>query len=593
MNEAYSRRILEGYREHIPFVDNSSEMTQVYSQPSDIISSALAILQRITRSHDLCLDRWGPSAILGTQVVKSAFESVANRGAKIRLITEVSRENLDHCKEFSSFAEVRHLDRVMGNFSISDTRWYTASAVTEKDKPPARLIVSNVKEIAEQHQYFFETLWDKGLSLQERIRELEEGHVTGDISVLRNPDDVLEIYRKLLLGAKHEIMILFPSQRSVSRQAGAGIFEVLEEALSKRKGSLKIRLIAPYQATTGRHRKRLFHGLLERKNQDVSIRSVGEVHTGTKATVVVVDSTAALMMEQRDDFAESFNGAIGLSTLSESQPGVMSYASIFESLWVQTELYDQVKLANEQLELAYERLKEQDKMQREFINIAAHELRTPVQPLLGMADILAAECSENEKVSVTKEDLDLIIRNSKRLERLSSDILQVTRIESNRLELHRERININDEIRNAIKDLRNGLSSSGRHLQIKFDACADPIEVEADRSRIFEVLSNLLDNASKFSTDGALIHVGSELAGSEAEPNKEVIVNVIDSGSGIDKEIIPKLFMKFATKSDRGTGLGLYISKSIIQAHGGKIWAENNLDKRGARFSFSLPLAGS
>jgi signal transduction histidine kinase len=271
----------------------------------------------------------------------------------------------------------------------------------------------------------------------------------------------------------------------------------------------------------------------------------------------------------------------------------MSYASIFESLWVQTELYDQVKLANEQLELAYERLKEQDKMQREFINIAAHELRTPVQPLLGMADILAAECSEKEKVVVTKEDIDLIIRNSKRLERLSSDILQVTRIESNRLELHRERININDEIRNAIKDLRNGLSSSGRHLQIKFDAGADPIEVEADRSRIFEVLSNLLDNAAKFSTDGALIQVWSELAGSEAELNKEVIVNVIDSGSGIDKEIIPKLFMKFATKSDRGTGLGLYISKSIIQAHGGKIWAENNLDRRGAKFSFSLPLAGS
>jgi signal transduction histidine kinase len=256
-------------------------------------------------------------------------------------------------------------------------------------------------------------------------------------------------------------------------------------------------------------------------------------------------------------------------------------------------LYDQVKLANKQLEIANEQLKEQDKIQREFVNIAAHELRTPVQPLLGMADILAAQCSEMEKVEVAREDLDLIIRNSKRLVRLSSDILQVTRIESNRLELRKERININDEIRNAIKDLRNGRSTSGKRIDVKFDADGEPIEVRADRSRIFEVLSNLLDNAAKFSAEGTPIHVVSELPRKGATSSRKVVVSIIDSGSGIDQEILPRLFTKFATKSDRGTGLGLYISKSIIQAHGGRIWAENNLGGHGARFSFSLPLAGA
>ncbi len=176
------------------------------------------------------------------------------------------------------------------------------------------------------------------------------------------------------------------------------------------------------------------------------------------------------------------------------------------------------------------------------------------------------------------------------MERLSSDILQVTRIESNKLELQKEITNLNDEIRNVIVDVKKSIASSGRKIEIRFDPKAEPIQVLADRSRISEVLSNLIDNATKFTSEGSIV-VTSGLLGTAGQSRRGAFVKVIDCGRGIDPEIYPRLFTKFATKSDKGTGLGLYISKSIIQAHGGRIWAENNVERRGATFAFTLPLA--
>jgi signal transduction histidine kinase len=738
---------LNDYKGHAQFVDkNGDEVTQVHCKQEDIVGVALSLLQKIGRTHDLCLDKWGPSSVLGSEVVKNAFESMNKRGARIRLITEVSRENLAYCKRFAEFAEVRHLQKVMGNFSISDGKWYTASAVADKDKPPKRLIVSNVQEIAEQHQHFFETLWEgalplearimeleqglapqrtailegpdelashlrrsidssawmnicspladlarvheigstslkqalekyrnghhrgvkwvghigaqdlplvkhyldlgmeirharkvllnfiitdkefdftvsnmqqgeaaasvltsneppyisqfnslfveiwnSGVDAEERIRQIEEGQEYGDIDIIRNPRIALETYKRLIRGAKHEIMVLFPSQNAIARQSEAGIDELIKESLTRNSASLKVRLIAPYQAMKGLSAGNIVKSALTGKIHGISLRTIGEIQTGYKATVVVIDNKASLMMEQKDDSADSFETAIGLSTFSESRPGVLSYSSIFESLWGQTELYDQVKRANEQLELAYQRLEEHDRLQKEFINIAAHELRTPIQPLLGMADILALESEGSDRVEISKDELELIIRNSKRLERLSSDILQVTRIESNKLELHREIANLNEDIRNVTVDIKNSMTASGKKIKIDFVTRNDPILVLVDRSRIFEVLLNLMDNATKFTSEGRIV-VTSGLLNNSAQ-QRVAYVSVTDYGRGIDPEIYPRLFTKFATKSDKGTGLGLYISKSIIRAHGGKIWAENNPDHKGATFTFTLPLA--
>jgi signal transduction histidine kinase len=126
------------------------------------------------------------------------------------------------------------------------------------------------------------------------------------------------------------------------------------------------------------------------------------------------------------------------------------------------------------------------------------------------------------------------------------------------------------------------------YTQLSKHGSCDVFLAEADRSRISQVISNLLDNAFKFTNEDEMIHI--EIKKETVNCQKQAVITIKDTGRGIHKEILPKLFTKFATKSDKGTGLGLFISKSIIEAHGGMIWAQNNDDGKGATFSFSLPL---
>ena len=235
----------------------------------------------------------------------------------------------------------------------------------------------------------------------------------------------------------------------------------------------------------------------------------------------------------------------------------------------------------------YERLKESDKMQKEFINIASHEMKTPTQAILGFSNLL--ESHPEKKMEINQG----IKRNAARLQRLTNDILDVTRIESHTLKLNKEKFNLNDLISHIIEDYRNQIDNVHIELMRNSDKTGNYKEnnnlvvVEADKSRLTQVISNLLSNSIKFTNSKGSISVRSE------KKVSHVIVSVKDTGTGIDPEIMPKLFTKFATKSQTsGTGLGLFISKSIVEAHGGKIWGENYIHdtKKGSIFAFSLPL---
>jgi signal transduction histidine kinase len=273
----------------------------------------------------------------------------------------------------------------------------------------------------------------------------------------------------------------------------------------------------------------------------------------------------------------------------------MSYVTIVDAFWNQVQLYDQIKQANEQLSLAHQKLKTDDKMHQEFINIAAHELKTPIQPLLLSSEVLRGLMPDEEAVQI-------VYRNSKKLQTLANNVLDVTRIESKSLRLDKKRINLNDVILYAVRDIKTQM------LNGKMKIIYEPQEifVEADRERLTQVVSNLLSNAAKFSQEGPIC-ISAEITRvqksqdyrEEEEKNissnddggeKQVIVSIRDSGVGISPDIQPKLFSKFATKSFDGIGLGLFISKNIIEAHGGRIWAENNAAGEGATFAFSLPI---
>ena len=256
---------------------------------------------------------------------------------------------------------------------------------------------------------------------------------------------------------------------------------------------------------------------------------------------------------------------------------------------------DRLKEKEETIRVQYERLRESDKMKTEFINVAAHELRTPIQPILGLSEVLRSRTKDVHQ----QELLDVIIRNARRSQGLTNDILDVTKIESQSLELKKEWFNLNDVITNTLTDIISNRESSNRNGErvIKFLYHPQNIFVEADKGRITQVIFNLLSNAVKFTK--AKEEEGQRTVSISAETiddGEEVLVTVRDTGIGIDPEIMPRLFEKFISKSYQGTGLGLFISKSIIKAHGGRIWSENNnnVDKDnkegGTTFYFSLPL---
>jgi signal transduction histidine kinase len=237
--------------------------------------------------------------------------------------------------------------------------------------------------------------------------------------------------------------------------------------------------------------------------------------------------------------------------------------------------------SNKLLEAANEQLKVHDRMQKEFINVAAHELRTPIMPILGDAQYIERQFDNDDpRIQIEKDQVSSLIRNAKRLDRLASDILDVTRIESKSLKLNKEKFNLKDIVLSNLVDIKRFEYEGSGFPDIKYTP--KDIIVNADKGRLSQVIANLLSNAIKFTDKGVITIKTSESDG-------EVIASIRDSGSGIDPEIFPKLFSKFITKSDRGTGLGLFISKSIIESHGGKIWAENNRFEPGATFYFSLP----
>ncbi len=290
------------------------------------------------------------------------------------------------------------------------------------------------------------------------------------------------------------------------------------------------------------------------------------------------------------------------------------------------------KIAKQRAEiirLQYLKLKEKDKMKDEFINVAAHELRTPIQPVLGISQLLRSRVAENnsndDDAADQREMLDVIIRNAKRLQRLTENILDVTRIESHSLVMKIERFDIHEVIMNAIDDVIASSDYLKKQKSITI-LYRDPkhIFVDADKSRLMQVISNLLSNSVKFTSEGyisitaeekkanmnnnhhnhnnTIIATATAAGGSSSNStgrDDEIVICVQDTGQGIDPKILPNLFSKFTSNySSGGTGLGLFISKSIIEAHGGKIWASNNDDgegrmKKGATFTFTLPITNN
>jgi signal transduction histidine kinase len=539
---------------------------------------------------NICADFTWPSVAKRVEAFNKGISDLKIRNVKLRFITEMTKDNIEYCKELMQISELRHLDMIKGNFAVSEKE-FTSWATLQEASLLEQIIYSNVKAINEQQQYVFETLWTKAKPAEQKIREIE-GHINlGNTELIHSTKKILDLFMSMIKSAKSEILLMLPTINAFLREERIGAIELLNILATEH--DVNVRIITPtndviekiLQAIeSAKVRKDEKIKNKKKKGFEVQRSNIQFKETSmTTVTILVVDNKESLAMEKTDDSKENFVEAIGLSTYSNSGPTVMSYISMFESLWRQAGLYEELWEANRQLQI-------HDKMQREFINIASHEMKTPTQAILGTTGLLQHYPEKREEL------IEIIGRNAKRLQTLISNILDVTRIESQTLILNKERFNMHDLISFVTEEYKE----RKKNINIKFinkdknNSNPSPILVEADRDRIIQVLSNLLDNAIKFTNQGEIsINLFERIDDNKGEQTgKVVIVSVTDTGSGINSEIFNRLFTKFTSRSYQGTGLGLFICKSIIEAHGGRIWAQNNNineENSGATITFSLP----
>ena len=539
------------------------------------------IIEFLNRTNDVvyaCVDQTRPVLTLDTFDLKNAFLYAKRRGVKLHYVTEITKDNISYCKQLMDMVdELRHLDGIKGNFYVSESGYLAPATAHEVGKSASQVIYSNVTEIIEHQRYVFDSFWNKAIQAGDRIREIEEGIDLAKTEVIQSPQKIMDTFLDMIKLAKHEILLILPTINAFLREERIGTFELLKSSILER--NVIVRIITPINdqieallrnvsvtltkalppELQGKDKKR--QGGLQVQRSAIQFKEAAV----TTVTILVIDRKVSLAIEKTDDTKPDFMEAVGLATYSNSEPTVVSYVSIFEALWKQAELVNQLEV--------------HDKLQREFINIASHEMKTPTQAILGYSELLETDPKNNAEIIASLK------RNANRLQRLTNDILEVSRIESQTLRLNKEKVDINEKIREIIDDVRNQVQNPN-DLQINFLEAKHPVHLEADKTRLYQVIANLLTNAIKFTNEGTIT-----VSADVNDNNSELIVTVRDSGEGIHSDIIPRLFTKFATKSNAGTGLGLYISKNIIEAHGGRIWAENNQDGKGANFTFTLPLS--
>jgi two-component system sensor histidine kinase VicK len=535
------------------------ERTEVFYGSEDAMKILLQSMRNVKKEAVTCSDARSAGFSMTVEPVRQGFIDFKKRGVKIRSITEITKENLEYCKELENYVQLRHLDGLRGNFAVSETE-YVATAILNEKEPVTQTIYSNAKVILEQHRYFFETLWNKAIPAEQRIRELEEGVEREFVEVITDGVRAAQLIVEFAKSVKREAQLILPQPMTMERAGKLGMWDLLIEAANN---GAQIQVISPIT-------KNNEHLANEIAARAPSIKILpGPI---SAAGMFIADNKRYFRAEDKDPQASEAADAISVMIYSNNTSGVKSFRSLFEILWQQLEMY-------EELNAHYA-------MQREFINIAAHELRTPIQALLGINDLIEAKVdSSKEKVELSRADIEMMIRNVTRLERLSANILDASRIESKTLKLNKEVFDLNQKVLQVIDDVKMSIRGGRNEIKIFSNAMIDKLEVYADKSRVFQVLSNLIRNSIRFSNEeGATITVNI------GKKEGYAVVEVRDNGRGIDPEIMPRLFTKFATKSYQGVGLGLFISKSIVEAHGGKIWAENNSDGSGATFNFILPI---
>ena len=544
-----------------------------------IQSTTNAILRLLSKSKsgvDICSNYTVLSLAIVDEVFQKALSEAKRRGVKLRCVIEITKENIAYCKELMGRVELRHLDGLKGTFILNEREYLSISTATLlKGKTIPQIVHTNIEQIVEQQQHIFDTFWNKTISAQEKIGEIEKEAEPFSIDIIRDRKCAESLFTSEIQHARSEVLIAVSSIRYLEYLTEIGLINSIKQAKSK---GVNVMILYSEEKRDGIAAVQVISAI----TRYAKIKRI----SGIQGSILLIDNSKVLTISE-DERVDAL-----VAIHSDSKSLVKNFGSLLDTLWNETEILksiirvkDNLADINKQLAEANEQLKIHHKMQEEFINIASHEIKTPTQAILGYSEMSEMEPERS------KEYLQPILRNARRLQKLTNDILDVTRIESQSLNLNKERVNLDDVISSVLVDYRNQIERERNQKDIKLvyenndDNKPRDIFVEADRERLTQVISNLISNAIKFTQEGVI------KVSVEVKDNRDAVITVKDNGEGIDSEIMPRLFTKFVTKSIMGTGLGLFISKSIVDAHGGKIWGENNKDGRGATFTFSLPLS--
>ncbi|CAN5817152.1 hypothetical protein BH23THE1_BH23THE1_30350 [soil metagenome] len=638
--------------------------------------------------------------------------SISNKSQinKIRWLSSITTENRQLVKKhLDKGIEIRNIEIVSINFIVSDIYCIFGIENFDLQQEGFQVFFSDDENYIKHYTELFKKLWKTGqnaidtmkqnVELNEKVKryykeiqQTEESEASNDDNTISNVKDnqvkeqrksdkkpereITEIIynseefakRMLQLTEKtrHDIMLILASSNSFNLSLNFGAFDIFNRLVKERSTNIRILLSTPLSPESNvildeqqkeKEAKEVdkIKNYIQNSMSEIKFELIDKKNYYKEAegmSILLIDHTEVLAWEvnKNNTTDNIYYESTRLAIYSNSRPLVLSYNSIFESLWSGTQLYNDLKKANEKI--AYK-----EKLEREFIDITAHELRTPVQTIMGSSEMaLEALNQDHAQVNTRYNELfQRIIKNAYRINTLLEDFLNVTRLENNLLTLYKENINIYKIVQEVIRDFNDISNTTGRlddkrkNIKINFE---EPnfdtnLVINVDRTKIYQVLANLINNALRFSESNKEITVSinmmkkGEGEGRASEETKffvvndsndsnkdynntsknytnntyqdnkntksekitkpttkkgktEVVINVKDRGKGIDTKIFPKLFEKFVTgsKYEAGLGLGLYISKRFVEMHGGEIWAQNNEDEgRGATFSFSLPLS--
>ncbi len=595
-------------------INTNIEKTQVLYGTENSVSCGVKFMQNAKEKMDLFGDKNGPSIIIKYKEYKDNYIKARDRGAKIRFVTEITKDNIQYCKEVRKIVdEFRHFDGFRGGIAVSELE-FMGTTVLKEEQRLTLVIQSKQKEVVEQQQYIFNTIWEKAIPYEQRIREIEQGIEEPEfLNTIREPREIQNLVHKIIDSSKEEIIAILTPPSSSSSFSKDIVLKINEKISSpSTKNKIKSKILVPSSSSQSSSFNKSNDNNLDIVDDDdanssylfnpaenIQIKYLQKKLLQPTISILVIDKKYFLVVGLNDGEGnfDDISDTIGLALYSNNSPLVLTYLAIFNALWHQVDLYNKISQI-------YKSLLAKDEAQQEVINIAAHELRNPLQPIIGFIKVLHS--SGNPITENYNEMLNIIARNAIKLQRLSEDILDVTKLENDNFKIQKEEFDLNELILSVIHDFKHEAEKKNAKVKISnqnekniksktgsvSSSSANPVIIFADKYRICQVITNLLINAIQFTKDGEITISFWKKTDKKNTKNDTVCISVNDTGTGISADMMPKIFTAFATKSNKGTGLGLYICKKIVEAHGGTIWVENNSNegKKGSTFTFELPL---